>query len=83
MNIPEQAVEAAAKIIYRTSGRKRVMRYEEARKACEAEARELLEAAAPYMMAAAWDRAAASIVDEHGNPVVPTNVHNPYRASGC
>lgn len=40
----------------------------------------ILEAAAPYLQAAVWDRAAAAIVDEHGNPVIPTNVDNPYRS---
>lgn len=28
----------------------------------------------------AWDEAAASIIDEHGNPIKPTNVNNPYRS---
>jgi hypothetical protein len=30
--------------------------------------------------AEAWDEAAASIIDEHGNPVQPTNIANPYRS---
>lgn len=47
--IPAEAVEAAAKIVYRTSGRKRVMSYEQARPACEDDARSILEAAAPYI----------------------------------
>lgn len=29
--------------------------------------------------AEAWDRAAASIIDEHGNPIIPDSVTNPYR----
>jgi hypothetical protein len=48
--IPAEAVEAAAKIVYRTSGRKRVMSYEQARPACEDDARSILDAAAPYML---------------------------------
>ena len=46
---PADAVEAAAQIVYRTSGRKRVMSYEQARPLCEADAREILEAAAPHI----------------------------------
>lgn len=42
--------------------------------------RAAMEAAAPFIAAAAWDRAAASIVDEHGNPIAPTNVENPYKS---
>jgi hypothetical protein len=49
MNISDEAIEAAAKIIYRTSGRKRVKSYAEAREACRAEARTILEAAAPHL----------------------------------
>ena len=48
--IPEAAVEAAARIIYRDSGRKRVMSYRDAKEACEADARDILEAAAPHML---------------------------------
>lgn len=48
--IPAEAVEAGARIVYRTSGRKRVMSYEQARSACEDDARSILEAAAPYML---------------------------------
>lgn len=48
--IPAEAIEAAALIIYRTSGRKRVMSYEQARPQCESDAREILEAAAPHML---------------------------------
>jgi hypothetical protein len=55
--IPEAAVEAVASIIYRTSGRRRVMSYEDARDACESEALEYLEAAAPLLMAAVWQSA--------------------------
>lgn len=47
--IPDEAVDAAAKIVYRTSGRKRVMSYEQARPTCRDEAREILEAAAPHL----------------------------------
>jgi hypothetical protein len=39
-----------------------------------------LEAAAPYIAAQVWDEAAASIIDEHGNPIQPTNINNPYRS---
>jgi hypothetical protein len=41
---------------------------------------EALEAAAPFIAAQVWDEAAASIIDEHGNPIKPTNVTNPYRS---
>lgn len=51
MNIPDEAIEAAARVVYRTSGRKRVMPYSEARDACRDEALETLEAAAPHLMA--------------------------------
>lgn len=30
--------------------------------------------------AAAWDEAAGSIVDEHGNPIIPESNTNPYRS---
>ena len=63
MSISDEAVEAAAKIVYRTSGRKRVMDYEEARAACVAEAREILEAAAPYIRAEALLDAAQAAID--------------------
>jgi hypothetical protein len=42
--------------------------------------RAALEAAAPYIAAQAWDRAASSIVDEHGNPIIPDSNTNPYRS---
>ena len=42
--------------------------------------RAALGVAAPILMAKAWDEAAASIIDEHGNPIVPTNIDNPYRS---
>lgn len=48
--ISDEAIEAAAKAIYHTSGRARQMPYSVAREACEDEAREVLEAAAPYML---------------------------------
>jgi hypothetical protein len=48
--IPAEAVEAAAKELYYASGRSRQMQYSVARKDCEAEARVILEAAAPYML---------------------------------
>jgi hypothetical protein len=55
--IPEAAVEAAARIIYRDSGRKRVMSYEDAREACEADAIDILEAAYPAIAEEVWDAA--------------------------
>lgn len=67
--IPAEAVEAAAKLIYRTSGRKRVMSYEQARPTCEDEARLILEAAAPHMVQAAY-----YLGLEHGANQ-PTNPH--------
>jgi hypothetical protein len=42
--------------------------------------RQALEAAAPYIAAEAWDRAASSIVDEHGNQIIPDSNTNPYRS---
>ena len=42
--------------------------------------REILDAAAPYIAAQVWDEAAASIIDERGNPIAPTNIDNPYRS---
>lgn len=39
-----------------------------------------LEAVAPFIAARAWDRAASSIVDEHGNPIIPDSNTNPYRS---
>lgn len=73
--IPAQAVEAAAKIIYRTSGRKRVMRYEDACDACKAEALELLDAAAPHMRPM-FDRGGSlapgltTVTNDSGAPIV-------------
>ena len=55
--IPDEAVEAAARIIYRDSGRKRVMSYEDAKEACEADARDILEAALPHLAESIWDAA--------------------------
>lgn len=42
--------------------------------------RAALEAAAPYIAAEAWDRCAASIVDEYGNPIIPDSNTSPYRS---
>jgi len=82
--IPEAAVEAAARIIYRDSGRKRVMSYRDAKEACEADARDILEAAAPHMLteakADAWDECMASLVDEDGTKVEVIASTNPYRS---
>ena len=55
MKITDEAVEVAAKLIYRTSGRRRVQSYESAAKECRSEALEILEAAAPHMLAEAWE----------------------------
>lgn len=55
---PEQAVEAAAREVYCTSGRYRQMPYAVAVKACEAEALRILEAAAPFIRAQALNDAA-------------------------
>lgn len=49
MTNPE-AVEAAAREVYATSGRKRVKSYDEAREQCADEAKTILEAAAPHML---------------------------------
>lgn len=65
--IPAEAVQAAAKAFRETHFMDDALM-------------NALEAAAAYIAAEAWDRAAASIVDEHGNPVVPTSVDNPYRS---
>jgi hypothetical protein len=73
--IPAEAVEAAAKFLSDCAGTG-VGNWEWHVDG----ARELLNEVAPFIAAAAWDRAAASIVDEHGNPVIPTNVDNPYRS---
>jgi hypothetical protein len=78
--IPAEAIEAAAQLIYRTSGRKRVMSYEQARPACADEAREILEAAAPHMLAEAWDEGARAGEDNvWAGERQPTQ--NPYATS--
>lgn len=77
--ISDEAVEAAAKAVYHTSGRARQMPYSVAREACESEARAVLEAAAPHLMAAAWDEGRgagfrdAYVDEEEEEP-------NPYRS---
>lgn len=58
MTISNEAVEAAAKIVYRTSGRYRVMPYQQAHPTCRDEAREILEAAAPIIRAECLGEAA-------------------------
>jgi hypothetical protein len=70
--ISDEAVEAAVRASYRRNdwvdenNRKFIKR--------------ALEAAAPFIAAEAWDRCASSIVDEHGNPIIPDSNTNPYRS---
>jgi dihydropteroate synthase len=112
MQIPDEAVEAAAKVlsadkISNHAGDNAPQIID----ACEKVARKVLEAAAPILLsherqqtadahrdaivnrdtadrlerelenakAEAWDRCAASIVDERGNPIIPDSNTNPYR----
>jgi hypothetical protein len=84
MTISDEAVEAVAQLIYRSSGRHRVMTYDEARANCHAEALVLLEAAAPYMhdkaaetrlLAIAWEEGALSAITN-----TSTRLTNPYRS---
>jgi hypothetical protein len=78
MNISDQAVEAAAKAI-RESVQPPQAAIVGPYVASEMQARAALEAAAPHIAERVWDEAASSIIDEHGNPIKPTNVTNPYR----
>jgi hypothetical protein len=86
MQISDEAVEAAARETYRVAAE---FAYESdswddlsdgQREAFAEDARTILEAAAPYIAAEAWDRCAASIVDEHGNRLIPYENTNPYRS---
>jgi hypothetical protein len=74
--IPAEAVEVSAKEIYSASGRSRQMPYSVARNACEAEARKVLEAAAPYKLAEAWD-AGYEQADSDAPHAIKSE--NPYR----
>jgi hypothetical protein len=75
MQIPNEAVEAA---LQATFAGKTISDFN--RRVWTGTVKTILEAAAPYIAAEAWDRAASSIVDEHGNQIKPTNVTNPYRS---
>jgi hypothetical protein len=72
VNISDEAVEAAHKAWRAQAGTEGTI--------FEYNLRAALEAAAPYLMAQAWDRCAASIVDEHGNRLIPYENTNPYRS---
>jgi hypothetical protein len=61
--IPTEAVEAAAKALYYASGRSRQMPYSVAHKDCEAEARVILQAVAPYMLDNAKAEALIEAID--------------------
>ena len=59
MNIPDEAAEAAAREVYHTSGRYRVMPYSQAKSDCVEEATRILTAAAPLFAAEAWEEGCA------------------------
>ena len=73
--ISDEAVEAAA-----TAAQHEYAKIHGRGERWEAIARAALEAAAPLIAAEAWDRCAASIVDQYGNPLIPYSNTNPYRS---
>jgi hypothetical protein len=75
MQIPDEAVEAA---LQATFAGKTISDFN--RRVWTGTVKTILEAAAPHIAADAWDRAAAAIVDEHGNPIIPDSNTNPYRS---
>lgn len=79
--IPQEAIEAAAKEVYRTSGRYRVMPYSEAREACESEALRILEAAAPFLRAQALDDAADEFYSRLPDGTGNGRAYNSYRVA--
>jgi hypothetical protein len=111
MNISDEAVEAAAKVVLLYIDLQ-LLEHDPERRIPKEAAREILEAAAPILLsherkqtadahrdaivnrdtvdrlerelqnakAEAWDRCAASIVDEHGNRLIPYENTNPCRS---
>ena len=77
MNIPDEAVEAAARVIYRTSGAYKRANYETARTSCTREAKKVLEAAAPMIAFAAWEQGAKAQANAYGMDV--DTGANPYK----
>jgi hypothetical protein len=70
--IPDEAVEAACEAVSKSKGK---MAFEDS-------VRLALEAAAPHLMAAAWDECASSLVYEDGSKVEIATNTNPYRSAG-
>jgi hypothetical protein len=79
MNIPDEAVEAAAREVYHTSGRYRVMPYSQAKSECVEEATRILAAAAPFIASQAWEEGWAHY-RMHFSPNDPEYGSNPYRS---
>lgn len=80
--IPEAAVEAAAKWMHDNDCRSALHSGFPADFECYDwmdEARELLEAAAPFIAAQAWDKCAGNLVYDDGTRVELVSNANPYR----
>jgi acyl-CoA reductase-like NAD-dependent aldehyde dehydrogenase len=78
--IPEAAVEAAAKVLW---DKEMVAAWSKFPPSFHApflrDARAALEAAAPHLMARAWDECTGSLVYDDGTKVDIASMRNPYR----
>lgn len=77
----KEAITAAAQEIYHTSGRNRVMSYSEARKNCETEAKTILEAAEPHILADV-DEKLQAIRELHAEDIFRGHLSNGCKTCG-
>lgn len=77
--VSNEAVEAAAHILYQTSVNRFVEPREKALELCKAEVRPILEAAAPHMFAGVWDEGVLAQFNT-GSDYTQTLKLNPYRS---
>jgi hypothetical protein len=91
MNISDEAVEAVASILYDLGERQLTHHFSDVQEVMLSDARQILEAAAPYLSAQAWDEGAEGAW-ARSTPAVNGTVykwrhsgepHNPYRPVGA